>query len=197
VSSTLVAGGLQRVLPAASFLQLTAHCSLLTAHCLQGPVLPQLTPVHYIISLNTRLLRNCLDGVDDTLGGRRVTADTNSLAFLAAHLTESRHYACSIAGRPLTNPLEGRLKGKTLDDVGPLPSLAEIVAAWDAVSEHLRVVLSELTAEDLAREATRRLPGSDGTVGTVLPFLAQHDSYHIGQMAIVRRQLGLPAMSYK
>lgn len=162
-----------------------------------GPlVLPQLAPVHYMIGLNTRLLHNCLDGVDDALACKRVTPDTNSLAFLAAHLSESRHYACTIAGRPVVNPLEGRLKGKTLDDLGPLPPVAEITAAWDAVSVHLLSVLGELVADDLAREATRRLPGSDGTLGTVLPFLAQHDSYHIGQMAILRRQLGLPAMKY-
>lgn len=159
-------------------------------------MLPDLKPVHQIFSLNTRLLQNCLEGVDDTLGARRVTADTNSLSFLAAHLSQSRHYACTMAGRPLTDPLEGRLQGKSLDDVGPLPSLSEIIAAWDAVSTHLLKTLMELTEEDLKREATRRLPGSDGTVASVLPFLAQHDSYHIGQMAILRRQLGLGPMKY-
>ena len=159
-------------------------------------MLPELKPVHRILSLNTRLLHNCLEGVDEALASRRVTADTNSLAFLAAHLSQSRHYACMIAGRPLTDPLEGRLKGNSLDDVGPLPSLAEITAGWDAVSAHLLKTLEELTDADLKREATTRLPGSDGTVGSVLPFLAQHDSYHIGQMAILRRQVGLGAMKY-
>ena len=159
-------------------------------------MISDLKPVHQILSLNTRLLHNCLEGVDDALGNRRVTTDTNSLAFLAAHLSQSRHYACMMAGRPLTDPLEGRLKGKSLDDVGPLPSLTDITSAWDAVSVHLLKTLEELTDDDMKREATRRLPGSDGTVGSVLPFLAQHDSYHIGQMAILRRQLGLGAMKY-
>jgi uncharacterized damage-inducible protein DinB len=72
----------------------------------------------------------------------------------------------------------------------------EVTAAWDDVSAHLLRVLRGLTTEDLAREATRRLPGSDGTLGSVLSFLAQHDSYHIGQMAILRRQLGFGAMRY-
>lgn len=159
-------------------------------------MLPELKPLHQILLLNTRLLHNCLEGVDDALGTHRVTSDTNSLTFLAAHLSQSRHYACMVAGRPIADPLEGRLKGKTLDDIGPLPRLAEITAAWDAVSAHLLETLGALTDDDLKREATRRLPGSDGTVGSVLPFLAQHDSYHIGQMAILRRQLGLGAMTY-
>jgi uncharacterized damage-inducible protein DinB len=40
------------------------------------------------------------------------------------------------------------------------------------------------------------LPGADGTVLGALAFLAQHESYHVGQVALLRRQLGLPAMSY-
>ena len=30
----------------------------------------------------------------------------------------------------------------------------------------------------------------------MIAFLAQHDSYHLGQMGFLRRQLGKPAMSY-
>jgi uncharacterized damage-inducible protein DinB len=30
----------------------------------------------------------------------------------------------------------------------------------------------------------------------MIAFLAQHDAYHIGQVAFLRRQLGRPAMSY-
>ena len=159
-------------------------------------MLSEIAPLHAILLLNTRLLHHCLEGMDEATAMRRMTVDSNSPAFLAAHLTQSRHYACMLAGQPITNPLEGRLKGKTLDDIGPLPPLGEITAAWDEVSAHLLRVLGEVTTEDLGREATRRLPGSDGTLGSVLSFLAQHDSYHIGQMAILRRQLGFGAMRY-
>jgi uncharacterized damage-inducible protein DinB len=30
----------------------------------------------------------------------------------------------------------------------------------------------------------------------LVAFLVQHDSYHLGQVAFLRRQLGHPAMSY-
>ena len=30
----------------------------------------------------------------------------------------------------------------------------------------------------------------------LIAFLMQHDSYHIGQVAFLRRQLGKPAMAY-
>jgi hypothetical protein len=30
----------------------------------------------------------------------------------------------------------------------------------------------------------------------VLTFLVQHDSYHIGQLSLLRKHAGLPAMQY-
>lgn len=157
---------------------------------------PRLAPLAGILALNTRLFHNCLAEVDDALALRRVTPGCNSLAFLAAHLADSRHYACKVAGRELANPLSSVLdRGKTQDEIGPLPPLADIIAAWDAVSTHLATVLERLDAEALAGKGPR-FPGTDGTLLSGLAFLAQHDSYHVGQMAIVRRQLGLAAMKY-
>jgi len=31
----------------------------------------------------------------------------------------------------------------------------------------------------------------------MLTFLTQHDSYHVGQLALLRRYMGLSAMSYE
>jgi uncharacterized damage-inducible protein DinB len=160
-------------------------------------MLPSLQPTAAIFGLNTRLLHNCLAGVNDELANRRITPGTNSLAFLAAHLEDSRHYVCRQLGRELANPLAGVLKpGKNLDEVGPLPPVAAILEAWDAVSAHLLGVVEELKEEEILRPAGFRFPGTDGTMGGMLTFMAQHDSYHIGQMALLRAQLGLGGMSY-
>jgi uncharacterized damage-inducible protein DinB len=48
--------------------------------------------------------------------------------------------------------------------------------------------------ESLPSLAAMREAGS--AVLGVLTFLAQHDSYHVGQLSLLRRQLGLPAMKY-
>ena len=161
-------------------------------------MLPALHPVAAIFRLNTRLLHNCLAGVNDELAGRRMAPGTNSLAFLAAHLADSRHYVCGQLGRELANPLAEVLKrGKNLDEVGALPPISSILKAWDAVSAHLLDVCEELTEEEISREARFRFPGADGTLAGTLTFMAQHDSYHIGQMSLLRAQLGLGGMSYK
>jgi uncharacterized damage-inducible protein DinB len=59
-----------------------------------------------------------------------------------------------------------------------------------------RTVLEGLTAGALAREGVHRFPIGDSTSLGFLAFLAQHESYHVGQAGFVRRQLGRPAMTY-
>jgi uncharacterized damage-inducible protein DinB len=56
--------------------------------------------------------------------------------------------------------------------------------------------MGELDAETIERPGAHRFPVPDPTPLGMLAFLAQHDSYHVGQVAFLRRQLGKPAMSY-
>jgi uncharacterized damage-inducible protein DinB len=157
---------------------------------------PSIAPLAAILRLNTGLLLNCVEGLDDTVAGRRVTDRTNSIAFLTVHLVKSRHHIAGILGALLPSPLPpGIGEARSLDDAGPLPPMADLVAAWEAVSAHLAVRVERLDTPVLAQTAAA-FPGSDGTVLGALAFLVQHESYHIGQMALLRRQLGLPAMTY-
>jgi uncharacterized damage-inducible protein DinB len=71
-----------------------------------------------------------------------------------------------------------------------------MIAAWEAISAHLAVIVERLDTPALAAPVRRTLPGGDGTLLGSLAFLVQHDSYHLGQVGLLRRQLGLPAMSY-
>jgi uncharacterized damage-inducible protein DinB len=64
------------------------------------------------------------------------------------------------------------------------------------VARALRDRLQRLTPEDLDAATTTRFPTATPTILGVLAFLVQHDSYHIGQLALLRRQVGLPPMSY-
>jgi uncharacterized damage-inducible protein DinB len=66
-----------------------------------------------------------------------------------------------------------------------------VASAWEAIGWHLDRAFAELTPEDLERATPQRLPGSG------IPFLLQHESYHLGQIALLRRMLGHPAMSYR
>ena len=62
------------------------------------------------------------------------------------------------------------------------------------VNARLFTKLAEAGDDLLSREARGPRPPSAQTVGEQLAFLALHDSYHVGQLAYVRKALGLPGV---
>jgi uncharacterized damage-inducible protein DinB len=159
---------------------------------------PVVQPLAAILDLNTDLLRNCCEGLSDADVSRRFADGGNSVAFLAAHLTDARHVLAARLGAPLANPLSPILDiASGIDDIAALPPLEEILEAWDAIAAHLTGVLDRLTADELTRELPHKFPIAAQTPLGMMTFLVQHDSYHVGQVAFLRRQLGHGGMSYK
>jgi uncharacterized damage-inducible protein DinB len=158
---------------------------------------PRVASLADILRLNTKLFRNCLDGLTDEVARRRPSPTTNSAAFVAAHVADSRYFLLRIVGTDRPSPLRRYLEGaKTIDDVKELPTLAEVQEAWTAASHALREALDGLSAEALGGPAKVRFPAADQTMLGALTFLVQHDSYHVGQLSLLRRYAGLPAMKY-
>jgi uncharacterized damage-inducible protein DinB len=157
----------------------------------------QVAPLARLFDLNTDLLLNCLEGLTDAEAQLRLEAGGNSITFLAGHLTDTRHFLVARLGRTLANPLAGYLADvRSIEDIREWPSLDEITPAWLAVSAHLQSVLAELTPAELTEANTHRFPLDDTTRLGLVAYLVQHDSYHLGQVGFLRRQLGKPPMSY-
>jgi uncharacterized damage-inducible protein DinB len=149
-----------------------------------------------VLRLNTKLFRNCLDGLTDEQAAVRPSPGTNSAAFIAAHVADSRYFILKVIGDTRPSPLGQYLKGaKGIDDVKQCPPLAQTLAAWTDASHAIRDRLAALTADELDASLTTRLPAVQTVLG-VLAFLVQHDSYHIGQLSLLRKYVGLPAMAY-
>ena len=158
---------------------------------------PRVAPLAAVFELNTDLLLNCLDGLSQAEAQRRLDGGGNSIIFLAAHLADTRHFLLGRLGHPLPNPLSRYLAdAQSIEDIGEWPALEEVRRAWLAVSVRLSEVMGELDAETIERPGAHRFPVPDPTPLGMLAFLAQHDSYHVGQAAFIRRQLGKPAMTY-
>ena len=159
---------------------------------------PRAQPLAAILRLNTRLLRNCLDGVSDEMARIRHAAGVNSAAFIAAHVTDSRFFLLRTLGGSLDNPLSAMLdEANGIDDITDWPSLDAIRAAWMNVSSAIDTLLDAVSPDDLDAAIDAKLPGVERTRLGALTFLVQHDSYHIGQLAMLRKSAGLPAMSYR
>lgn len=158
---------------------------------------PRVTPLARLYELNTDLVLNCLSGLTDAEAQQCLAGGGNSVAFLAAHLADTRHFLVKRLGHPLANPLERYLaEARTIADIREWPTLDEIRASWVAVSAYLQKVLDKVTAPELDEGNVHRFPSGDSTRLGLIAFLVQHDSYHLGQIAFLRKQLGKPAMAY-
>lgn len=158
---------------------------------------PRVAPLHATLRLNTRLLLNCLDGLDDTAGGARPNERTNSIGFIAAHLVDARHLLARVTGLEVTPPYGGALENvRSVEDMGVVPALAETRTIWRDISERVEEQLARLTTDVLDAPAPQRYPIDDRSVLGAIAFLMQHDAYHIGQLALLRKFHGAPAMRY-
>jgi uncharacterized damage-inducible protein DinB len=158
----------------------------------------RIAPLAEILRLNTTLFRNCLDGLSDEQAAARPSGATNNAAFVAAHLTNSRFYLLKALGVDEPDPLAPYLDGRqSLDELAKLPALAEIQAAWTKAAHLLRDRLAALTPADLDGPSGAKFPLFNGTVLATLTFLVQHDSYHVGQLSLLRKYCGLPAMRFQ
>jgi uncharacterized damage-inducible protein DinB len=158
---------------------------------------PRLTPLLEILRLNARLFRNCLDGLDEATARARPTPHTNSAAYVAGHLAESKFSMLKLVGTELPNPLSGFTgEWKGIEDIAEWPSLAAIAAAMTTASEALERRFATVSAAELDATVDRWFPEVADTVLGRLNFMVHHESYHIGQLSLLRKHAGLPAMSY-
>ncbi len=163
-----------------------------------GSAAETVAPLAAIFGLNTKLFLNCLDGLTDAAARTRPNQQANNLAFIGGHLVETRAWMGRYLGLETPAPFGGVLEHATgIDAVPDLPPVAEIRSAWEAVSGAVSRRLDDLTMADLAAPSSQRFPGVAATIVGGIAFLVQHESYHVGQMAYVRKYLGLSPMSYR
>ena len=150
-----------------------------------------------ILRLNTRLFLNCISDVSEAHSRSRPNDRTNSMSFIASHLVESRHTIAHYLQIKTSNPLERILKDAvSIEDVRELPSLGELRHAWATISMTLEECFNDLSESELRAPSPQRFPVDLATVHGGLGFLLQHESYHIGQLALLRKLYGYPAMRY-
>ena len=148
--------------------------------------------------LHTRLWTNCMADVDQAAAWTSLSPQGNTFGFIALHLVDARYYLARYLGASCDSPFTERYKdARASSDIaeGDRPELEELRASWGEASGILVRRMTELEIEDLERESATRFPLS-GTVVDGLAFLLHHEAYHIGQMGLARRILGLSAMAY-
>jgi hypothetical protein len=151
---------------------------------------PSIVHAVQIQGVNTNLFTRALDGVTDEQALRRPTEHTNPLLWIAGHLVTTRCYLGKVVGLECEIPWGARFaRSAALDLSAPLPTLDEVRSSWNEISAALAARFEQLGEPELAAPAGA-FPSLDQTTRGALAMAALHDSYHVGQLAYVRKSLG-------
>ncbi len=146
--------------------------------------------------LHTRLFNNVLDGLSEFDTSSRPKG-VNHIKWIAGHLTTSRFALKGFADLNVSDPYEEFFAhGKSLSEDADYPTINAIRDLWNEISDTISAGLSRLPEEVLNGPAPARLPIGDDTLEGMLAFLMHHEAYHLGQMGLLRRQLGHEALTY-
>jgi hypothetical protein len=149
-----------------------------------------------IFKLNTGLVRSSLDGLGGDDLWRRPTPHNNPLLWIVGHIVATRATMLGLLGDPFdTGWGDLFMRGAVLQEPSRYPSREDIDGVHRQVVDRLKARFASLTDADLAAPAAGKpLPGAK-TVADQLTFLAFHESYHVGQLAYIRKSLGHSAVA--
>lgn len=150
-----------------------------------------------ILNLNERLFINALDGVSEDQAKERISDHNNPIIWIATHNVWARYNMLLFLGKPAKNPYEGRFENfKAYSETDEYPTLESVKDEWENASVLLKDALQSVTEEYLGAESPFKSPSGDFTNAGTFAFLAQHESYDIGQLAFLKKYYSKEAMSY-
>jgi hypothetical protein len=153
--------------------------------------------IENILKLNNRLFLNTLAGVSDKHAKERLSSHNNPINWIAAHTVDARYLALMLLGKPAQTPYKGMFENfKAFDPSVDYPLIENIRNEWNKVSGLLADAFKSASEDHLNAETPVKSPIGVFTNAGTLSFLAQHESYDIGQMALLKKYFTKEAMSY-
>lgn len=150
-----------------------------------------------ILNMNTRLFINALAGVNEEQAKERISGHNNPLIWLAAHTVWARYNTLAMLGKPAANPYDGLFEGfKPYNTAADYGTLAKAKEEWNKASELIKEALAYVIEEHLTADCPLKSPIGDFSFGGTITFLAQHESYDIGQIAYLKKYFTKEAMKY-
>jgi uncharacterized protein YndB with AHSA1/START domain len=155
---------------------------------------PAVKPVAFILATNDSLAERTFMGVAPDDLWKRPMPTTNGMLWIFAHMAATRARMLNLLGDDFNPGLDAFGRGAEVQDAGAYPGREKINEASREVNTRLFARLAAIGDGELAMEAKGLKPPSVTTVGEQIAFFALHDSYHVGQLAYVRKALGLPGV---
>jgi uncharacterized protein YndB with AHSA1/START domain/uncharacterized damage-inducible protein DinB len=157
---------------------------------------PAVAPLAFIFRVNDSLASRSLDKVVDEDLWRRPTDRSNPMLWIFGHMVNTRAGMLKMLGESYDTGWGDVFdRGAGLRDAASSPTREKIEAVSREVNSRLYSKLGALTDAELAKPATRSPTPAVKTLADQIAFLVMHDTYHVGQLAYVRKALGLSAVA--
>ena len=142
-------------------------------------------------NMNSGMITKCIEGLTAEEWVRQPNEHSNHMLWIVGHLVWARGAVLGLLGRPWECAWAAKFaRGLKLGDASEYPLPEELTKAHAEVAARLKEALEAATDERLAAPAVERIPKADETLAGTITFLANHDCYHVGQAAYLRKWMG-------
>ncbi len=166
---------------------------------MKNPKSTQLDIVIPAYRMHTQTFLNVLAGISEADAQKRIADKTNHLIWMAGNYVNVRYNVGAILGLPVEDPHQDLFyMGKALYTSKIYPTLEELLANFHDISPKVYQALLDVNDDTLAESFPIDM-GIPFVKEDKLNFIGMcigREDYLCGQMALVRRILDYPAMSY-
>lgn len=148
----------------------------------------------WLFEINDQVLKVNTVGFTNDEALRNPTPGGNCATWIVGHILRSRQFLLKLANQDWALPadLDPIFKrGSKGNEIDRYPAFDELIKLWDDAHQRLSESLPALTVEQMAEEVA---PFGDfsraDTRDRRFLFLHFHESYHVGQIGLIRRLLG-------
>ena len=146
-------------------------------------------PLMRVFGITDSLIPLILEDLSDSESRVRARGDDGpSIAWHLGHLLCYRCQGLQMLGQAVDNPYEARFGNDPATDGGDYPTVAELKAQWEDVSQRFLSAVSAATDDALAAPVGGG-PHAEETLRDRLGFLAFHEGYHTGSIAALQKTI--------
>jgi uncharacterized protein YndB with AHSA1/START domain/uncharacterized damage-inducible protein DinB len=157
---------------------------------------PAVAPLALIFRVNDGLATRSLENATNEELWRRPTDKSNPMLWIFGHMVNTRAQMLKMFGESFDTGWGDVFdRGAGQHDTVRYPTRETVQAVSQDVNSRLYAKLGALTDAELATPATRSPTPAVKTIVDQIAFLVMHDTYHVGQLAYVRKAIGHAAVA--
>ncbi len=149
-----------------------------------------------LYDMHSDFFNRALDGIPEQETHNRLHTKANHIAWLTGSLVQERFELAKTLGIDKKQGAHDLFKDhQGIKDDTTYPELNAFKKDWEIISPLLRSALANLSTE-LLDSSFEMMPGEKMTYFQLITFITYREANCIGQIALWRRLLNLPAINY-